>query len=555
MNQDTLPKTWELRPLEEVCTIIMGTSPPSSTYNSDGNGLPFFQGKADFTDLHPVARKWCTSPERIAEPQDILLSVRAPVGAVNVADEKSCIGRGLAALRYSNHKFLFYYLLGIKEELDRKGTGTTFKAISAGTVKEIQLPLPPSGEQERIVAKIEELFSELDAGVESLKKAQTQLKTYRQAVLKQAFEGKLFVPQDRPKWQSADVSSNVAKMKKDRECELEKAGIRSRQSSPVSVASETLGELAEGWVWVRPDDISAPEKYALGIGPFGSNLKVSDYRERGVPLVFVKNVTRNDFNRDVKFIDNAKFEELIAHSVKPLDLVITKMGDPPGDCEIYPETAPPAVITSDCLKFRIWDKYANRKFYRYCIESQMIRKQLGVITKGVAQKKISLDRFRSIFLPFTTKEEQDLVVEEIESHLSVCDKLEETIAASLKQSEALRQSILKQAFGGKLVDQDENDEPASVLLQRTRFEREAVEEEQKKNKKKTKRAGMTEKLKTILEILQESRGPIPTRRVWQASTHKDDIDAFYVELKQLFDQKKIKETERDGRESFLTLAA
>ncbi|MBK6589378.1 MAG: restriction endonuclease subunit S [Acidobacteria bacterium] len=137
MNQDTLPKTWELRPLEEVCTIIMGTSPPSSTYNSDGNGLPFFQGKADFTDLHPVARKWCTSPERIAEPQDILLSVRAPVGAVNVADEKSCIGRGLAALRYSNHKFLFYYLLGIKEELDRKGTGTTFKAISAGTVKEI----------------------------------------------------------------------------------------------------------------------------------------------------------------------------------------------------------------------------------------------------------------------------------------------------------------------------------------------------------------------------------------------------------------------------------
>lgn len=94
-----LPRGWAKTNLTKIAEIIMGQSPPSSTYNSSGIGLPFFQGKADFGRLYPVARKYCSEPKKNALPGDILISVRAPVGPTNLCQEKSCIGRGLAALR------------------------------------------------------------------------------------------------------------------------------------------------------------------------------------------------------------------------------------------------------------------------------------------------------------------------------------------------------------------------------------------------------------------------------------------------------------------------
>ncbi|MFW6224972.1 MAG: restriction endonuclease subunit S, partial [Bacteroidota bacterium] len=129
MNQK--PKHWQFCKLGDVCHINMGQSPPSSTYNTDKKGLPFFQGKAEFTELHPVAVKWCTEPKKIAQKDDILISVRAPVGSTNVANQKCAIGRGLAAIsfKYSN-SYLWYYLKSIEKNLDNQGTGTTFKAIS-----------------------------------------------------------------------------------------------------------------------------------------------------------------------------------------------------------------------------------------------------------------------------------------------------------------------------------------------------------------------------------------------------------------------------------------
>ena len=99
---------------------------------------------------------------------DILVSVRAPVGSTNIANQKCCIGRGLAAIRYPDcYKFIFYFLRSVEKDLDKLGTGTTFKAISSKTLNELQLPFPPLPVQKKIVAKIEELFSELDSGFAS----------------------------------------------------------------------------------------------------------------------------------------------------------------------------------------------------------------------------------------------------------------------------------------------------------------------------------------------------------------------------------------------------
>ena len=142
--------------LSDICVINMGQSPDSSTYNEDGNGLPFFQGNADFGVLHPSVRVWCSAPTKIAKPNDILISVRAPIGALNIADVECCIGRGLAALTVNpavcEQKYLWYGLECKIEELNSKGTGSTFKAINKRVLVETEIPLPSLTEQNHIAA-------------------------------------------------------------------------------------------------------------------------------------------------------------------------------------------------------------------------------------------------------------------------------------------------------------------------------------------------------------------------------------------------------------------
>ena len=130
--------------LKEVCSIKMGQSPASDSYNDNGEGVPFFQGNADFGERYPVARKWCSAPMKMAEPEDILISVRAPIGALNYAKEECCIGRGLAALTPNKSKilpeYMFWLLKGKNAELNSKGTGSTFKAIGRKVLEEILVP-------------------------------------------------------------------------------------------------------------------------------------------------------------------------------------------------------------------------------------------------------------------------------------------------------------------------------------------------------------------------------------------------------------------------------
>jgi len=141
--------------LADVAQVIMGQSPPSSTYNAVGEGLPFYQGKTDFGDMYPTPRIYCTEPSRIAEAGDILISVRAPVGPTNISQERSCIGRGISAIRVGKNldrDFLLYFLRFYEPELAKAGTGSTFTAISREDLETIKIPLPPLTEQKRIAS-------------------------------------------------------------------------------------------------------------------------------------------------------------------------------------------------------------------------------------------------------------------------------------------------------------------------------------------------------------------------------------------------------------------
>lgn len=150
-----MSKGWPVKTIGEITTITMGQSPPGDTYNDKRNGLPFFQGKAEFGIDYPTVVKWCSVPQRIAETGDILLSVRAPVGPTNFAKEKCCIGRGLASIRakpeVSATPFLRYFFQFFESTISARGVGSTFSAINRKDIESTKILLPPLPDQRRIV--------------------------------------------------------------------------------------------------------------------------------------------------------------------------------------------------------------------------------------------------------------------------------------------------------------------------------------------------------------------------------------------------------------------
>lgn len=151
-------KEWEEKELGEVCELIMGQSPTSNTYNYDQKGLPFFQGKSEFGEMYPIPVKWCSEPIKIALPNDILISVRAPVGAINFCNIKCCIGRGLAAIRSKqtiSYKFLYYVLRKNEGYISSLGQGSTFMAIGKNSLSKVRINVPPLSTQQKIVSILE----------------------------------------------------------------------------------------------------------------------------------------------------------------------------------------------------------------------------------------------------------------------------------------------------------------------------------------------------------------------------------------------------------------
>ena len=405
----------EVKKLKECCTIIAGQSPESKYYNSNGDGLPFFQGKADFGELYPSIRVYCSQPAKIAEKDDILLSVRAPVGPTNLAPCKVCIGRGLTAIRPSEVLLTRYVLLFFRyfeAQLASKGTGTTFKAITQDVVKNLEIPIPPLPEQERIVARIEELFSQLDAGVEALKKTKAQLAVYRQAVLKEAFEGRLtiHVPVNLPlSWESSDETN-------------------------------TLPAIPEEWHYIAL-------KY---LGDLGRGK--SKHRPRNDPKLFVDGKYPFIQTGDVKAATNCITS--FTKQYGEFGLSQSKLWPKGTLCiTIAANIAETAFLGIDaCFPDSIVGFTPNEsilaEYVRYFVESQKIR--LWAFAPATAQKNINLDTLENLIVPYCSIDEQRVVISEIESRLSVCDSIEQTVDTALQQAEAMRQSILKGAFEGKL---------------------------------------------------------------------------------------------------------
>ena len=193
-NNSQLKKGWEIKKLGEVCKVIAGQSPEGKFYNKNSNGLPFYQGKKEFTDKFiGKPTTWTTKVTKEAIEDDILMSVRAPVGPVNFSTQKICIGRGLAAIRANGQldkEFLFNFLVKHENEITGN-TGAVFNSINKSQIEAIQIPIPPLSEQKRIVTKLDELSDHTKHLEKIYQQKIADLEELKKSILQKAFSGQL----------------------------------------------------------------------------------------------------------------------------------------------------------------------------------------------------------------------------------------------------------------------------------------------------------------------------------------------------------------------------
>jgi type I restriction enzyme, S subunit len=422
-----------------------------------------------------------------------------------------------------NRKYLFYYFNReeLRRDAQRNMTGSAGQLrVSKSFFAEVEIPLPPLAEQKRIVDKIEELFSDLDNGIDSLKTAQQQLKIYRQAVLKWAFEGKLTAQwreeQKRlGKLESAEVLLAQIKAERERRYQQELEdwktaialweanGKEGKRPGKPKIFEEfpdleinslkDLPNLPEAWKWIYHgallDDIEAGKS-------FRCNERLPRKDEFGVAKVSA--VTWGEYNEleSKTCSDNSLFED--RWRIQKDDFLFSRANtiDLVGACVIAKKVTLNVMLSDKTLRFR-YSYLFDKQFSLYFLKSRYGRKEIEDLSTGnqESMRNIGQDRIKRIRFPLPPISEQNQIVDEIESRLSICDRLEAEIETNLKKAEALRQSILKQAFEGKLVPQDPNDEPASVLLERIRAEREA-----QKNSKIAQSSKRQSKKKSLLEL-------------------------------------------------------
>ena len=297
-------------------------------------------------------------------------------------------------------KYIYYCLQSIHIE------HSTHKRYWIQHYSKLKIQVPEKAKQEHIVAHIEELLSELDNGVETLKKTKEQLELYRQAVLKDAFSGRIT-----HKW---------------------------RQKNDVDF----------DWEIKDIKKVVKSENASLKAGPFGSSLKKECYVAQGFKVYGQEQVISNDENIGNYYIDEEKYHELFSCKIAPNDILISLVGTV-GKVLILSEHCLPGIINPRLIKVSLDEKKMIPKFLKYYFESNYLRILYKQKAHGATMDVLNMGMIKELPFPVCSIEEQYQVVTEIESRLSVCDSVDDTIRHILLQTNAMRQSILKQAFEGE----------------------------------------------------------------------------------------------------------
>lgn len=411
------PSGWKTLPLDKIAVITMGQSPESKFYNNDGEGLPFFQGKAEFGKLFPQVRQFCSQPKKIVQPNEILLSIRAPVGPTNLAKVESCIGRGLAGIKPLSgidHKFLLYQFKSLESWLSNQGTGSTFQAINKDFLSSLEFLIPSEATQHKIVAKLDSLLARVESCRAHLDRAAAAIKRFRQSILNAAVTGKL-----------------SEYFRKNSEYYNTEAGF----------------QIPCGWKLLKIEDV-AEVKGGKRL-PNGEKL-IAEITEH--PYIRAGQLKNGSVNPDgqLYLTDGAHFQ-ISNYTVSSGDVYITIVGACIGDAGIIPESYDGANLTENAAKLCNFKRSLKSEYLSCWLRSQYLQDSIRQEVKSGAQGKLALKRIRSLPIPLPSIEEQREIVYKVNSLFGFSDQIESQIASAGERIDNLTASILAKAFRGELV--------------------------------------------------------------------------------------------------------
>lgn len=347
--------------------------------------------------------------------------------------------------------------------------------------------LPPAAEQARIVEKLEELLSDLDAGIAELKAAQRKLAQYRSSLLKAAMEGTLtaewrttrrpiqetgsdllqrILTERRTRWEQKQLAK-LAEQKR-----TPPKGWQAKYPKPVAPDLTGLPALPKGWAWATLDQCAIDED-AITDGPFGSNLKSEHYTDSGPRVIRLQNIGDGRFLDARAHVSEERYERLRKHAVVEGDIAIAMLGEVLPRACVVPAEVGPAIVKADCARVRLNPELIPPLLAVAALNAEPTRMRVSRLTKGIGRTRVNLGHIRSIAIPLPPSAEQDRILVVLSEFLQSCDTQNLLIERELSLSAAQRKNILKTAFTGQLVPQDPDDEPASKLLEHLRQERAA----------------------------------------------------------------------------------
>ena len=517
-----LPKGWASITLGEVCLPVKKVSP---TQRPDELFTYLDIASIDNAQLRIVSPKTylgkdapSRARQRVKAGSVLFSTVRTYLKNIAMVPAKldgQIASTGFCVLSPSdqmNAGVVFYFVQHDEfvEKVNPIQRGTSYPAVRDSDVLAQPFPLPPLAEQHRIVAEIEKQFTRLDASVAALKRVQANLKRYRASVLKEACEGKL-VPTEaalaraegRDYEPAGQLLERILAERRARWESQEKRRGKYKEPSPPDISD--LPELPRGWVWATVEQMVALEANAITDGPFGSKLKTSHYTDDGPRVIRLQNIGDGTFIDAYAHISWEHYATLVKHKVEAGDLVIAALGGTLPRACVIPSTVGPAIVKADCIRYKPAETVALAAFLNYALNNEETRRRTASIVHGVGRPRLNLKEIKATALPLPPRAEQHRIVAEVERRLSVIQQVESTVESNLVSAERLRQSILKQAFSGKLVPQDPNDEPASELLERIRAEREAAGVAAKpKSRAKRRRAKSSPERQRVLVVQEKT---------------------------------------------------
>ncbi|WP_303749735.1 restriction endonuclease subunit S [Stenotrophomonas pigmentata] len=490
----------------------------------------------------------------------ILFSSRAPIGYVAIAENELCTSQGFKNFTFPDGidpNYAFYYLKSIKAVAEELGTGTTFKEISAAKAKILPFRLAPTEEQIVIAKKLDELTEQKERIESRIKSIPKTIEELRQSIIADAVSGLL--TED---WRANNpfIGSVAKQVEAIEEKKHGKLKVRNRD---FSCQPEDLYEVPESWEWIANHRLAEDSSTAICAGPFGTIFKAKDFRPEGIPIIFLRHVGEGIYKTEKpNFMDEAVWKELHQdYSVHGGELLVTKLGDPPGTACIYPKGIGVAMVTPDVIKMNVDERLAVPAYLSYFFNSERCKELIGKMAFGATRLRIDIPMFKGFPIPLPPLNEQIEIVQRVESALRIADGISLKVGAARTYIEGLSQSIFEKAFNGELTAGWRADNPelisgeksVNALLQSIKNNHENAVQSLIKRKNKIQKGAaspMTKVIISVTEALAAADIALNGQQLMEAAGYPNDctteqLEIFFLDVRAALDQGAIIKISRD----------